>query len=415
MLVAAVILVAGVFVGGYALGSPGPRASRDTQSGWWSYPPLTSEGRRPTARASSVSTATSTTSTIRATTHASTAVSDVDAVHFLSPSVGWFSADNQSRLLMTTDGGRHWVNISPPLLRLQGRTLAGGLSGGFFLSKSDFWVSVFNLGPDKVLPVEVLHTTNGGRSWTDSGSFPRDYGGAWLHFVSRSRGWLMVSHGAAADQEPVTLYETTTGGKRWSELARSSSTMAAGTPGAPSPGCDKTGISSSSHSSVWISGYCNGAVDLQHSRDGGRVWHERALRATNRTISWGGYAYPPTFFTPSDGVLQAGLGTKSGTYDAIYTTKDGGIRWTVHRPPTATEGPMDVLSATTWFVAHGHTLYVTTNGGTSWTSVRSSISLSGTGTDILDFLDATVGWTVTARGTLWHTTDGGRTWKPSSK
>lgn len=328
--------------------------------------------------------------------------------------MGWVLTDYESRLLMTTDGGRRWVNVSPAALRRRGRILAGGLSGAFFLSRFDVWVGVVNIGTQGLVPVEVLHTINGGRTWTDSGSFRRSYGKAWLYFVGRSRGWLMVSHGAAADQESVSVYETRSGGRRWAELARSSSPMASGTPGAPSPGCDKTGISYASRSSGWIASVCNGPLELQHSRDGGRVWHEIALTPTRRSISWGGDAEPPTFFTAKDGVLEAGLGTASGTYDAIYTTTNGGSSWTVHRPPSPSEGPMDVLSASTWFIARRRTLYVTTNAGASWTPVRSSIPLTGYVTDALDFVNANVGWTVTPSGKLWHTTDGGQTWETVS-
>ena len=43
-MLAALILAAGVFVGGYALASPSPslspKTSRNARSGWWSYPPL---------------------------------------------------------------------------------------------------------------------------------------------------------------------------------------------------------------------------------------------------------------------------------------------------------------------------------------------------------------------------------------
>jgi photosystem II stability/assembly factor-like uncharacterized protein len=111
-------------------------------------------------------------------------------------------------------------------------------------------------------------------------------------------------------------------------------------------------------------------------------------------------------------VLEASLGTARGYPDAIYTTTDGGIRWTEHRPPSPTEGPMDVLSLNTWFIAHDHTLYVSTDGGTRWSAARSSIPLLGSDSseDILDFVSPTTGWAVT-REKLWHTTDGGRTWK----
>ena len=349
----------------------------------------------------------------RAADRAGTAVSTVDAVRFLSPTVGWVATDHDSRLMRTTDGGRRWTNVSPPALRRHGRIIAGGLSGAFFLSRSDVWVAVFNNGPDRVLPVQLLHTANGGRTWTDRGSFPRAYGDAWIYFVSRSRGWLMVGHGQAADQESVSIYETRSAGRRWRELARSSSPMTSGTPGAPSAGCDKTGISYSGSSSGWISGNCSGALELQHSRDGGRVWHEVGLSASQRPFS-GAYANPPTFSTTADGALDAGLATATGTYDAVYATTDGGSSWTLHRPPSPSKGPMDVVSATAWFIAHGRTLYLTTNAGARWTGVRSSIALDGRGTDTLDFVNSSVGWTVTAAGKLWHTTDGGHTWKTVS-
>jgi photosystem II stability/assembly factor-like uncharacterized protein len=138
-----------------------------------------------------------------------------------------------------------------------------------------------------------------------------------------------------------------------------------------------------------------------------------ALTATHRAIRLGGYVNPPTFFTAPDGVVQAGIGTASGTHDSIYTTTDGGITWTVHRPPSPTAGAMDVLSPTAWFIANRRTLYVTTNAGTRWTPVRWSIPLSRNGSNTLDLVSPTVGWTVAAGGKQWHTTDGGRTWERS--
>jgi photosystem II stability/assembly factor-like uncharacterized protein len=49
---------------------------------------------------------------------------DVDDVYLLNPSVGWASEDNSARLLMTTDGGAHWRDVSPPMLRQTGFVLA---------------------------------------------------------------------------------------------------------------------------------------------------------------------------------------------------------------------------------------------------------------------------------------------------
>ena len=49
---------------------------------------------------------------------------DVDDVYFLTPNVGWASEDNPTRLLMTTDGGAHWRDVSPPMLQRKGFGLA---------------------------------------------------------------------------------------------------------------------------------------------------------------------------------------------------------------------------------------------------------------------------------------------------
>jgi photosystem II stability/assembly factor-like uncharacterized protein len=90
---------------------------------------------------------------------------DVGAVYFLNPSVGWASVDSSARLLMTTDGGAHWRDVSPPMLRQMGQSglaLASGLAGADFLSSSDFFVSLSYEEP--LWPAVVFRTTDGGRS-----------------------------------------------------------------------------------------------------------------------------------------------------------------------------------------------------------------------------------------------------------
>jgi hypothetical protein len=89
---------------------------------------------------------------------------DVGAVYFLNPRVGWASVGNSARLLMTTDGGANWRDISPPMLRKMrqsGLALASGLAGATFLSPSDFFVSTSYEGP--LLSAVVFHTTDGGK------------------------------------------------------------------------------------------------------------------------------------------------------------------------------------------------------------------------------------------------------------
>jgi photosystem II stability/assembly factor-like uncharacterized protein len=165
------------------------------------------------------------------------AVTDLEAVWFMTPMVGFVQSNVPQRLLMTSDGGRSWVDVSPPALRLPERYLASGLAGSAFQSTSRFWVAVSRSSEIGEVPVELLHTTDAGRSWIEDGSFPRAYGHAWIDFLTRRRGWLMVDNGAAANQDPVTIYQTDSGGARWTELAQSTiQTITAGTPGAPSTG-----------------------------------------------------------------------------------------------------------------------------------------------------------------------------------
>ena len=101
-----------------------------------------------------------------------------------------------------------------------------------------------------------------------------------------------------------------------------------------------------------------------------------------------------------------------GSVTAFYSTSNGGNTWVEHRPPRPTNGPMDVVSPTTWFAVVGKVLYLTTDGGVIWTSIHPTKDLNGrSGTGSLDFVNTMDGWTVLRSGRLWHTTDGGRLWK----
>jgi photosystem II stability/assembly factor-like uncharacterized protein len=69
-----------------------------------------------------------------------------------------------------------------------------------------------------------------------------------------------------------------------------------------------------------------------------------------------------------------------------------------------------VVSATTWFAAIGRTLYRTTDGGTSWSTIHASRNLGyDQSSNTLDFVSTGDGWAV-LNGHVWHTTDGGHVW-----
>ncbi len=333
-------------------------------------------------------------------------------VWFLNRTVGWVEDEYAQRLLMTTDAGRSWVNISPPELGRPQRVAQRSLAGVFFLSRSNFWAAVFDEPSTGSAPVELLHTTDGGRHWIDIQSFPRDYGQVWIDFLNQQRGWVMVDQGAAMNVDPVTIYGTDSGGAHWTELASSSGPMWTGTPGAPTAGCDKTGITFSNAASGWITGDCNGRVVLSHTVDGGARWRSLLLTSA-RTTLYSGYTFPPRFFGSKDGAFTAVFGSRNGYRALIYTTTTAGVTWATHalpgRPPAE---QVDILSPTVWIAHSRHTLYTTTNAGASWRpqpTITGILGFSGT----LDFTTPADGWAILAAGSthqLWHTTTGGRHW-----
>jgi photosystem II stability/assembly factor-like uncharacterized protein len=334
-------------------------------------------------------------------------------VWFLNQTVGWVEDEYGQRLLMTTDGGRSWGNVSPPELGRPRRVTQRSLAGVFFLSRSNFWAAVFDDASTGRAPVELLHTTDGGRDWTDVQSFPFDYGQVWIDFLNQRRGWVMVDQGATMNVDPVTIYGTDSGGARWTELASGGGPMWTGTPGAPTSGCDKSGISFSNATSGWITGDCNGRVVMAHTLDGGARWRSLLLTPARPTL-YGGYTLPPRFFGSKDGAFTAVFGTRHGYRASIYTTTNAGINWTVRalpgRPPAE---QLYIVSPTVWIAHSQHTLYTTTDAGASWRSLRSAITAIWGFSGSWDFITAPDGWGITGTGpttSLWHTTTGGRHW-----
>ena len=350
-------------------------------------------------------------------TQASTAMNtrqpqDVDDVYFLTPSVGWASEDNPTPLLMTTDAGAHWRDVSPPMLKRKGLALSNGLAGAAFLSPSDFFVSLYESSePEGFRPVFLLHTTDSGRKWTEVGSFPEGVGTAWVSFQNDQQGWDAIGNGAAGGTFTVTIYETTNGGAHWVMVSRSMSL--GGKPGTPdnSSGCGDTGLVAQGTLRapvLWLTGYFASGPCVMESTDGGRRWGHARLPGTSAAS--GGEAWPPVFSSGSNGALAAWYGTEHGAVTAIYSTTNGGKTWVEHRSPAANPALLALVSPSTWFAAIDRTLYRTTDGSTSWSTVRGSLNVGGVqASNTLDFVNTVDGWAV-VEGRVWHTTDEGRMW-----
>jgi photosystem II stability/assembly factor-like uncharacterized protein len=292
------------------------------------------------------------------------------------------------------------------MLRRVGFVLASGLAGAAFLSPTDFFVSVWTSWP-----VFLLHTTDSGRKWTEVGSFPNGVGEAWVSFLNNRQGWVAIGNGAAGGSSSVTIYATSDAGAHWAVVSRSMSLM--GKPGTPeNPGnCGDTGLialGTLRGPVLWLTGASNIAPCVLESTDGGRRW--AGAGPFDPSVGWGGEAWPPVFSSGASGALAVWYGTAHGSVMAVYSTRDHGATWVQHLTPSPKFELMDVVASTTWFAATGTTIYRTTNGGASWSSVPASVNFGNyQSPNTLDFVNAADGWAV-AGGALWHTTDGGRAW-----
>ena len=157
------------------------------------------------------------------------------------------------------------------------------------------------------------------------------------------------------------------------------------TPGRLSLGGDKNGISFRNTSTGFAAGitYAQGSTWFYVTHDGGRTWQGQALplppayRATTYDIS------PPQFCTPWDGVLVVGIG--SILSPLVYVTHDGGRTWTSTTSTTPLRNAVIVSFINVsdgWAIEHDPTapggkarLYVTSDGGRHWMTIIPNVRL----------------------------------------
>ena len=165
----------------------------------------------PTSSTSTTGSSTTTTTTqARPITTTSSPSQDVGAVHFLNANVGWATEGIPVRLLMTTDGGARWREVSPPNLLGKRLSFASVLSGQSFLSPTDFWVTAYGLGRD----VFLFHTTDAGRKWVHAGTFPND-DGTWVSFLNDRLG---MGRGGQRRSRRVRVGDHLRDDQRWTTL-----------------------------------------------------------------------------------------------------------------------------------------------------------------------------------------------------
>jgi photosystem II stability/assembly factor-like uncharacterized protein len=326
-------------------------------------------------------------------------------IRMITTTDGWALTD--SAVLKTGDGGALWINAGPPATPLKNPVAD-------FMNMQNAWVAATlpkSTNPDAI---QVLRTQDGGQHWSTSilTTNAASMLGEAPHFVNTQDGWIEIApDGIAAGSESVEIFATTNGGQNWSLVANTLS----GTSGLPTGGL-KSGISFKDAFNGWATG-----VDysfkpwLYVTHDGGHTWQKQSLPPNTAIFD---LTTPPVFFG-NVGVMPVTVydnkGNRNGTL--MYLTNNGGQSWTA-----ASATPASFQATTVYVVDAQHAwavdsrglLYATANGGSTWQQLLTS-SLQMTQ---LSFVDDSNGWAISTANpsapVLLKTMDGGQTWVPVS-
>jgi photosystem II stability/assembly factor-like uncharacterized protein len=334
------------------------------------------------------------------------------SMHMISASTGWAAGSTTNRILRTTDGGAHWVDVTP-------RTAKVGTWITFFLDANNAWLTS-SLQPGSATPdfsVTIYKTIDGGRTWEQTGQVAPDQGwAASIDFVDRTHGWLFVNQGVAAGSQGVLFYGTVDGGRTWAKL---SETDSSGNPGHLPFGCNKGLPVFLNSQTGWIPGACNAAGKpfFFVTHDGGRTWNDAGI--TLPEGYGGGCMCGPSslrFADSRNGVFVLNLYGPDGLpHNFLYATHDAGGSWQAGAalPPNCYTAYFINASIGWTLDAKKNAILQTRDGGQHWSTAGTIPSNSNGVVMDFQFVTSQVGWALGAdsRGLpILKTVDGGATW-----
>ncbi|HMD76246.1 MAG TPA: hypothetical protein VKG86_02610 [Terracidiphilus sp.] len=323
----------------------------------------------------------------------------------LNSGTGWVSTGN--RLLLTTDNGTHWKDISPPVPALADPR-DDKFSGVFFLDANTGWV-LFTTAPDDTTTecdTHLASTVDGGATWTTVSQLPRldpwreVTGGGSLVFSDKLHGWVDLGTIRSG-----VLFATSDGGRTWQSPKSQ-----------PGIGSDMV---APTDKDLWMAGGRDYILVATH--DGANTFQEVSLPVPAGIDPEAYPVYGLPVFTDSlngyEPVTYINGDEKSA--EALFATTDGGRTWHIDRtvtnldPSTAERSSPSAIVGSTW-------LFSFAPGGTQTTLIRihpnekKAAAANRDGHDgfngcDLSFLTADEGW-MNCTGNLTSTIDGGATW-----
>jgi photosystem II stability/assembly factor-like uncharacterized protein len=342
------------------------------------------------------------------------------AMQPLSARSGWVLAGEN--LLLTSDGGATWQDITP------GQTSLAHIYAVTFVNPQQGWLVHGPAAEGGQDPLEVLMTQDGGLTWQvfpsalpdDPGSAPS---AAYLNFVDDNTGFLAVKLESSSAFSLGRLFATQDSGRTWQERS-----LPLGEP-----------VSFVDAQRGWIAGGPGGDLLFQ-TVDGGRNWHPQSLPLPLSGVQNQVLAGLPVFHNEKEGILpltQTGLDPRL----LVYATGDGGETWSLSGQVELAEEPGIALPFSAdpsgrWRAATPGTNRLWVSQGLREHTTQFETFGSPPGVTALDFLDSQYGWALTQNGVcrgekipfgqalpagaqplhcaaqsyLLKTADGGRTW-----
>ena len=344
--------------------------------------------------------------------------------------------------LRTTDGGKSWIDVSPPSVPNRSFQHAQ-----FFLDANHAWIGEVSRTADACASaVTTFMTSDGGLTWQQGGTIalkpekptsgvfdvPGPFGA--MHFIDQQHGWILVSATAANPHpggmvDPTLLYSTVDGGLHWKLVATNPGQSALG----GASGCPTAYYQPASNAvftsatSGWLAITCPPNIAALKTEDGGATWSIKPLSCTCQV-------WQPQYLDSTHAVIT---GTQGST--VLVATEDGGATWAQRPAPKAAMTLFSFLDPVNgWMVgieqlakSYSAVVYRTTDGGRSWALLaRPSFATSSSNPSVyfpivgVQFVTASTGFVVLGQevGTqgitdptapqlqLLQTADGGRTW-----
>lgn len=322
----------------------------------------------------------------------------IDAIYFVSPSIGW-AAGGGAGIAMTADGGKTW----------QRQHLDEGiLASIYFVDANNGWVVGQN-GTNG----SIYSTNDGGKTWKS-----RQYEHYKLnavYFVDRRHGWIVGEKGL--------ILSTSDAGQTWvPQDSRVSYALSAVQFVNPTIG--------------WAAGEQGGAL---YTADGGKLWQPGKTDRKNKlnSISFvdashgyavgeggivlqtadGGHSWREELAGAGSDLedvvfVDESHGWTAGHDGVIMMTRDGGATWSNQRSDTKEELQSLAFVDTErgWAVGNKGTALTTTNGGGTWAAFPLDLGKGKQNLNQVFFVDPNDGWIAGDNGLLFSTTDGGREW-----